>query len=209
MLMREHPFLRVPTTCGLLLFCLAATAVMADAPAQDPAGPAADQEEVCVLETSLGTMVFRFFADGAPKTVAHFKKLVTEGLYDGKPFYRVVQGHVIQTGVGSGSKGPKVVGEFGAHLHEVGTVGLARDADPDSGSTEFYICLAPRPHLDGGYATFGQLIEGYDVLERIGAVEVEESWIGKVAFHRPKTPVVIERAYLETRPIADAQPPDP
>ena len=164
------------------------------------AGASAADGEVCVLETSMGTMVFRFFEDGAPETVRNFKQLVREGFYDGRSFYRVVKGHVIQTGDGGESGRPTVKGEFGAHPHMTGAVGLARDTDPDSGSTEIYICHAPRPHLDGRYAVFGLLVEGLDVLEAIGNVEVEEHFEGEIAFHKPKTPVVIERAYLSRRP---------
>ena len=166
---------------------------------------AATQEEVGVLKTSMGTMVIRFYEKDSPQTVANFKKLVREGFYDGKRFYRVVAGHVIQTGDNQDDNGrPKVKGEFNSHPFVIGTVGLARNPDPDSGSTEVFICLAPRPHLDGKYAAFGELIEGIDVLHKIGAVEVNEKWLGdaepKVAFHEPKTPVVIEKATIEKRP---------
>ncbi len=158
-------------------------------------------DEVCVLETSLGTMTFGFFEAEAPKTVAQIKRLVREGFYDGMPFYRIVAGHVIQGGDGGENREPTVPGEFGAHPHVAGVVGLARDANPNSGNTEIYICLAPRPHLDGKYATFGKLIQGMDVLEKIGAVEVIEQWDGPVAFHKPKTPVIIKRAFLKQRPV--------
>lgn len=59
----------------------------------------------------------------------------------------------------------------------------------------------PRPHLDGKYTAFGELIEGQDVLEKIANVEVEEQYIDKVAFHKPKQPVVIEKATIETRAV--------
>jgi len=144
----------------------------------------------------------RFFAAEAPLTTANFKALIRERFYDGLDFYRVVAGHVIQAGDGGESDHPTVKGEFGAHPHVTGAVGLARDVDPDSGSTEIYICHASRPHLDGRYAIFGLLVEGFDVLEAIGNVEVEERWDGEVAFHKPLEPVVIERAYLERRPLA-------
>jgi len=165
-------------------------------------GEDAATEEVAVLETSHGTMVLRFFAAEAPLTTANFKSLIRERFYDGLDFYRVVAGHVIQAGDGGESDHPTVKGEFGAHPHVTGAVGLARDVDPDSGSTEIYICHASRPHLDGRYAIFGLLVEGFDVLEAIGNVEVEERWDGEVAFHKPLEPVVIERAYLERRPLA-------
>ncbi len=174
-----------------------------DAAQAPPPSPAVETTEVCVLETTMGTMTFRFFDDGAPRTVDNFKRLVREGFYDGQPFYRVVAGHVVQAGDGGENDQPTVPGEFGAHPHVVGAVGLARGADPDSGSTEIYICHAPRPHLDGRYAVFGLLVEGFEVLAAIGGVEVEEQWEGEVAFHRPKTPVVIERATLEQRALVE------
>ncbi len=164
-------------------------------------GDEAATEEVAVIETNLGTMAFRFFDTEAPLTSANFRKLVGEGFYDGLKFYRVVKGHVIQAGDGGENDHPTVKGEFGAHPHVTGAVGLARDADPDSGSTEIYICHAPRPHLDGRYAIFGLLVEGFDVLEAIGNVAVKERWDGEVAFHEPLEPVVIERAYLARRPL--------
>jgi cyclophilin family peptidyl-prolyl cis-trans isomerase len=183
----------------LVASVLLLTVCCADAP-EEPEPP--PKQELCVLQTSMGTMTLRFFDQRAPLTSANFKALVRDGFYDGKEFYRVVQGHVIQAGDGGENDRPTVKGEFGAHPHEVGAVGLARDEDPDSGSTEIYICHAERPHLDGRYAVFGLLVDGFDVLEQIGNVEVEEHWEGEVAFHKPITPVVIERAYLEERTLA-------
>ncbi|MBZ0112672.1 MAG: peptidylprolyl isomerase [Thermoanaerobaculia bacterium] len=161
-----------------------------------------------VLDTSLGTLVIELAEEGAPQTVANFKRLVAEGFYDGLPFYRVVAGHVVQAGDGGENDQPTVPGEFGVLPHVNGVVGLARGEAEDSGSTEFYICVAPRPHLDGRYATFGRVVEGLDVLAAIAAVEVEEQWLndGQVAFHKPLTPVLIESARLEGR--SDAAPVD-
>ncbi len=155
--------------------------------------------EVCVMETDLGTMVFEFFESDAPKTIAQFKRLVRDGFYDGKDFYRVVRGHVIQAG---GDGAPKLPPEFSARPHILGTLGLGRGDDVGSGDSEFYVCLAARPHLDGKYTVFGRLVEGFDVLERIAAVPVEEKWEGpdgKIAMHKPVRPVLIRRARIETR----------
>ena len=88
--------------------------------------------EVAVLETSLGTMVFRLLETDAPKTVANFKALVKEGFYDGKPFYRVVAGHVIQTGDGGESGRPTVPDEFNANQHIPGALGLAHGSEPSA-----------------------------------------------------------------------------
>lgn len=181
---------------------LPALALAAPALAAPAAGPTPEPvaAERAVIETSLGTMTIELYPEVAPRTVAHFRRLVGEGWYDGKPFYRVVAGHVAQAGDGGENDQPTVPAEFNERPHVVGAVGLARDEDPDSGSTEFYVCLAPRPHLDGRYTVFGQVVEGLDVLAAIGAVPVEEKWLGdeepRVAFHEPLEPVVIERAWL-------------
>lgn len=191
----------VAAACLLLLAFLAGPAAAQPAPAAPTAAPAPR----VVLETSLGTMAFRLLPEAAPRTVEHFRSLVEEGFYDGLPFYRVVSGHVIQAGDGGENDRPTVPLEAstepGAPRHVKGCLGLARDEDPDSGSTEIYVCHADRPHLDGRYAVFGQLEEGFEVLDAIAAVEVEEQWVGdegQVAFHEPKVPVVIERARIVT-----------
>jgi cyclophilin family peptidyl-prolyl cis-trans isomerase len=184
---------------SLHLACRLATLLALAAPALAETTATAAAERA-VLETSLGTMTIELFPEVAPRTVEHFRRLVGEGWYDGKPFYRVVAGHVIQAGDGGENDQPTVPAEFNERAHVVGAVGLARDDDPDSGSTEIYVCLAPRPHLDGRYTVFGQVVEGLDVLAAIGAVPVEEKWLGdeepRVAFHEPVEPVVIERAWL-------------
>ena len=157
--------------------------------------------EICVLNTNHGDMQFRFFEDAAPLTSAKFKGLVNDGFYDSLSFYRVVKDHVIQAGTNIDNEIPTVHSEFNQYPHVVGTVGLARSQDPNSGSTEFYICLVPRPHLDGKYTVFGQLMEGYDVLENIGNVDIVEQFVGdkgNIAFHTPKNPVIIKKATIET-----------
>ena len=157
--------------------------------------------EVCLLKTNYGDMQFRFFEKAAPLTTTKFKNLVKEGFYDSLTFYRVVKDHVIQAGSGGENDIPTVQAEFNQYPHITGTVGLARSKDPNSGSTEFYICLVPRPHLDGKYTVFGQLMEGYDVLEKIGNIEIVEQYVGdekNIAFHSPKEPVTIEKITIET-----------
>ena len=156
--------------------------------------------EVCLLKTNYGYMQFRFFDKAAPLTIEKFKNLVKEGFYDSLTFYRVVKDHVIQAGTNIDNDIPTIQAEFNQYPHVVGTVGLARSQDPNSGSTEFYICLIPRPHLDGKYTVFGQLIEGYDILENIGNTEIVEQYVGddnNIAFHTPKEPVIIEKATIE------------
>jgi cyclophilin family peptidyl-prolyl cis-trans isomerase len=171
---------------------------------QDKGGKVEDtqeKEKVAVIETNLGKMVFRFFFKDAPKTCANFIKLADSGFYNGRQFYRVVKGHVIQGGCEGEGVNYTIEAEFNKNKHIVGTVGMARTTDPNSANTEFYICLTPRPHLDGKFTVFGQLIEGYDVLEKIGNVEIEEKIVEGIAFHRPKNPVTILRLFIEERVI--------
>lgn len=153
----------------------------------------------CVMETSLGTMTFELFDGDAPMTSAQFKRLVRAGFYDGKDFYRVVRGHVIQAG---GGDAPKLPPEFNARPHVFGTLGLGRTGDEGSGDSEIYVCVAARPHLDGKYTVFGRLVDGAEALEKIATVPVEEKWEGPdgaMAMHKPLEPVVIRRARIESR----------
>ena len=166
-------------------------------------GAAAHAEPVAVLSTNHGEMVIRF-VPGAKLTAAQFRRLVADGFYDGLPFYRVVAGHVIQAGDGGENDEPTVPAEFSAWPHVSGAVGLARGDDPDSGSTEFYICVAPRPHLDGRYAVFGLIDDGFETVHSIARTEVTERFVGEasnVAFHEPIDAVVIERAWIEERDL--------
>jgi|ERR1700722_14509076 len=118
-----------------------------------------------------GRIVFKFFPDGAPNTVANFIKLADKGFYNGLTFHRVVPGFVVQggdpNGDGSGGPGYTIKAEFNDHLHLRGTVAMARTSDPDSAGSQFYICLAALPQLDHQYTVFGQVVEGDALLDNI------------------------------------------
>lgn len=133
-----------------------------------------------LLRTSLGEIVLEMDPDLAPEHVRSFLKLVSAGWYDGTAFHRVVPGFVVQGGVGhtraSGRSHPadrwvrKLKGEFGSREHTRGVLSMARGDDPDSADTSFFIVLAEASHLDGRYTVFGQMIAGFDTLERIEKV---------------------------------------
>jgi cyclophilin family peptidyl-prolyl cis-trans isomerase len=130
------------------------------------------REPRAVIELAKGgRIVFKFFPDAAPKTVANFIKLADAGFYNGLSFHRVVPGFVVQGGdpAGNGSGGPgyTIKAEFNDHLHLRGTVAMARASDPDSAGSQFYICLAPQPSLDHQYTVFGQVVEGDALLDQI------------------------------------------
>jgi len=141
--------------------------------------------EVAAIKTSEGDMVVQFWTDAAPKTIENFKKLARQGFYNGTIFHRIVKGFMIQGGdpnskdpakensYGAGGPGYKIKAEFNDHPHERGVISMAREPDPDSAGSQFFICLAPVPRLDHQYTTFGKVIKGTDALEKIGDTPVE------------------------------------
>lgn len=151
--------------------------------------------EVAVITTDLGTIKFKLLTDIAPKTCANFKKLATAGFYDGTIFHRVIKGFMIQGGDiltrdaipendGIGEPGYTIPAEFSKVKHVKGTVSMARKQDPNSAGSQFFICHATAPHLDGQYTAFGEVIEGMDVLDKIAEAPVGER-------DRPANPVVM------------------
>jgi cyclophilin family peptidyl-prolyl cis-trans isomerase len=126
---------------------------------------AKEADEVAVLETTQGKIVIELYPDSAPVTVANFRKLINRKFYDGLTFHRYVEDFVIQggdpTGNGSGGPGYAIKDEYNERNHVTGTVSMAH-AGPNTAGSQFYICLAPAPHLNGGYTVFGQVIQGMD-----------------------------------------------
>ena len=169
-----------------------------------------------IIDTSVGQLQFRLLQQEAPLTTSRFIELAESGWYQQKTFYRVVKGHVAQAGLNNDDHPDmttyRVKAEFSPQLkHVKGSLGMARGEDPDSGGTEFYISLAPRPHLDGHYTLFGQLIAGEAVLDQIASTPVKEIWLdnpgGKpYAFHAPVTPIVIQRIRIVADQPVTTQP---
>ncbi|MDX8405103.1 MAG: peptidylprolyl isomerase [Mariprofundus sp.] len=130
------------------------------------------------IQTKNGSVVIELYPDTAPNTVANFKSLAGKGYYDGLVFHRVMPGFMAQggdpDGTGMGGPGYKVKAEFNARKHVRGTLAMARSGDPDSAGSQFYICFAPQPHLDGQYTIFGQVTEGMDVVDQIHQGDVME-----------------------------------
>jgi cyclophilin family peptidyl-prolyl cis-trans isomerase len=124
----------------LIIFIYACASSNAKAPNQ----PQAAKETIAIIKTTMGDMTFKFFTKDAPLSCANFIKLAKAGFYNNREFYRVVKGHVIQAGVGEGEGVDYTVkAEFNKNPNITGAVGMARAEDPDSASTEFYICPAP------------------------------------------------------------------
>ena len=166
---------------------------------------AADTDKVAVIETKTGKMVIEFFEKDAPKTIENFQKLAGKGFYDGTTFHRIIKGFMIQGGdplskdpnntrVGSGDPGYKIKAEFNKNSHQLGIVSMARSQDPDSAGCQFFICLGDASFLDGQYTAFGKLIEGVDVLKKLG-----ETPTGGPERSTPNERVVIEKIKVMTR----------
>src|SRR6266699_5306280 len=159
--------------------------------------------EVALIKTSEGEMLVQFWTDAAPNTIENFKKLARTGFYDGTIFHRIITGFMIQGGdpnskdpgkenrYGEGGPGYQIKAEFNNHSHQRGVISMARGPDPDSAGSQVFICLAPAPRLDGNYTTFGKLIKGEDVLEKIGDTPVTKNSMGEMS--KPTKRVVIEK----------------
>jgi peptidyl-prolyl cis-trans isomerase B (cyclophilin B) len=158
--------------------------------------------EVAVIKTSEGEMVVQFWTNAAPGTIENFKKLARDGFYDGTIFHRIIKGFMIQGGdpsskdpakessYGEGGPGYKIKAEFNDFPHVRGVISMARENDPDSAGSQFFICLGSIPRLDHKYTTFGKLIKGDDVLGKIGDTPVTKNNMGEQS--KPSKRVVIE-----------------
>ena len=179
---------------SLLVACTVGAAVLSTARAAD--------KEVAVLKTSSGEIVVEFWPDVAPKTVANFLKLAKSGFYDGTAFHRIIDGFMIQGGDpltkdpskeamwGTGSADERIKAEFNERKHEFGVMSMARSQNPDSASSQFFLCLGPTPQLDGKYTAFGKLIKGEDVLKQVGKTPVGTSGSGEPS--KPLSRVALE-----------------
>jgi cyclophilin family peptidyl-prolyl cis-trans isomerase len=132
---------------------------------------APDTENTLYLDLKDGRVVIELRPDLAPKHVARIKELVRKGFYDGIVFHRVIDGFMAQggdpTGTGTGGSGVKLPAEFSNQPFVRGTVGMARAQSPDSADSQFFICFASAPFLDGKYTVWGQVIKGMEYVDKI------------------------------------------
>ncbi len=140
------------------------------------------------------------YPDIAPITVENFINLINDEFYNGLTFHRCIPGFVIQGGCpdgnGMGGPGYNIKGEFASNgfsnpiKHELGVLSMARSGHPDSAGSQFFIMAGTAPHLDGGYAAFGKVLEGLDVVDEIVNVDTGRN-------DMPLTPVVIKEITVE------------
>ena len=154
------------------------------------------KNKFAVMETSYGSVTIEFYPEDAPNHVRNFIELSEKQFYDGLVFHRMIKGFMMQGGCpkgnGRGGPGYQLKAEFNSRNHVPGTLAMARSEDPDSAGSQFYICLAKVPHLDGQYTVFGQVIDGINVVERIGKVETGTG-------DRPVEPIFIEKIIIKDK----------
>ena len=184
---------------ALLLLSLLPAAVAAEPP------PSSLTPRV-VIETTLGRVVFELDAVRAPLSSENFLRYVRDGFYDGTIFHRVIPGFVVQGGGFDAELEPRKGGaaipnESGNGLsNRRGSIGLAREDSPHSGSSQFYVNLADNAGLNPlptrwGYAVFGMVVEGMDVIDRIAYLPTET--IPKFAEDVPVSRPAIVRAWVQ------------
>lgn len=146
------------------------------------------------------TMTVELDSTAAPITVENFVALAKKGFYDGLIFHRVIEGFMIQggdpTGTGCGGPGHSIKGEFAANgvknplKHTRGVISMARSANPNSAGSQFFIMHMDAPHLDGQYAAFGKMTDGFETLDAIATVDTDYS-------DRPLTEQKIKTVVIE------------
>jgi peptidyl-prolyl cis-trans isomerase B (cyclophilin B) len=135
-------------------------------------------EQQAIIHTTLGDITLKFFPEVAPNHVNNFIELAKKGFYNGTTFHRVVAKFVIQGGDpnsknpdrsshGMGGPGYQIKAEFNNKPHRRGTLSMARSAHPDSAGSQFFICVADAPFLDGKYTVFGEVAKGMEVVDKI------------------------------------------
>ena len=150
-----------------------------------------DNPVVAMYIEKYGSVVMELYPDKAPNTVNNFISLIKSGFYDNNTFHRLVTGFVLQggdpDGTGAGGPGYSIKGEFSDNgfendlKHEKGIISMARSADNDSAGSQFFIMLDKSEYLDGKYAAFGKVIDGFDIIEKIEKNErVADSESGKL-----------------------------
>jgi peptidyl-prolyl cis-trans isomerase B (cyclophilin B) len=167
---------------------------------------AENKNPIATIELENGkVMKAELYPEKAPNTVNNFIALANAKFYDGLIFHRCIPGFMIQGGCpkgnGTGDPGYEIKGEFAGNgfkqndlLHDTGVLSMARAQNPDSAGSQFFVMVAPAPHLDGQYAAFGKVYEGEEEAIRIS--EVATDWNDK-----PKQPVVIKSIRVDTQGV--------
>jgi len=132
---------------------------------------ATDLENTLLMDLKDGQVVIEMLPDFAPKHVERIKELVRQKFYDGVVFHRVIEGFMAQggdpTGTGTGGSGQNLDAEFSDAQHVRGTLSMARSQNPNSADSQFFICFAEAPHLNGQYTVWGRVVDGMEFVDQI------------------------------------------
>jgi peptidyl-prolyl cis-trans isomerase B (cyclophilin B) len=195
------------TALAFLLLCALAVSGQAAQKGKKKVATRDYANTLAILQTDMGDITIKFHYDAAPKHVENFVDLAAKGFYDGTMFHRVIPGFMIQAGdpltkkpedsrhpygtggnVVNGSE-VHVKAEFNDTPHKRGVVSMARAADPNSASSQFFIVVKDSPFLDRQYSAFGEVVSGMEVADKIAAVP-------RNASDRPNQPVHIKKVVL-------------
>ena len=175
----EKPTIRTTTTTTGTQKSVFDTVDAKLTPSVDREGVKADADHpiVCITVKNVGKITLQLDGTQAPITVANFISLIEDGFYNGLTFHRIIDGFMIQggdpEGTGIGGSDTTIKGEFSANgvnntiSHTRGVISMARSQDMNSASSQFFICDADSPHLDGQYAAFGYVLKGMNVVDYI------------------------------------------
>ena len=123
-----------------------------------------------LIKTAKGDLALELYPQDAPVTVNNFISLARKGFYNGLTFHRVIPDFMAQggdpSGNGTGGPGYKFQDEFSSRTHQAGSLSMA-NSGPNTNGSQFFICYAPQPHLNGKHTVFGQLTQGMDVLKKL------------------------------------------
>ena len=210
--MKKTVFKIICLTLSLMfaLLCFAGCGNKTEKTATTPSGNAGNDENTYVSEydgthpqvvftmENGETFTMELYPEYAPRSVDNFVRLVKEGFYDGLTFHRVIDNFMAQGGMSETADVPSIYGEFPANgwekntlKHTRGIVSMARTDDPNSASSQFFICYGDCAWLDGNYAAFGKVIDGMKTVDAFLKIERTGREGGT-----PVTPIVIESAKL-------------
>ncbi len=158
---------------------------------------------IATLETTLGEIRIEFLPEAAPRHVLNFVDLARGGKYDGTIFHRIIPGFMAQGGRLKEPPAFRLKAEFNPYPHDLGTVSMARTPEPDSASTEFFICFARLPGLDGQYTVFGQMVAGEPVLRKIEKAPTDHSPCAKCGKALPPKSTTCCGEHHEDKPTVD------
>ncbi|HVE66045.1 MAG TPA: peptidylprolyl isomerase [Thermoanaerobaculia bacterium] len=196
------------TAAAILVLCAFAVSGLAAQKGKKKVTARDYANTIAILQTDMGDITLKFHYDKAPKHVENFIDLAAKGFYNGTLFHRIIPGFMVQGGdpltkqtehplrpygtggnVDAAGKEIRVIAEFNDTTHKRGIVSMARAADPNSASSQFFIVVKDSPFLDNQYSAFGEVVSGMETADKIVAVPRNDA-------DRPNQPIRIKKVVL-------------